>query len=189
MKIRELRDEDLVDAVRILALCFEKELITIFRDLDLAREILKEFFKEHKEGCYVAEDGRVLAFAWLLSEKPKILKFLKSQVGFLNALRAYLLLKFFLRSQKNGEVYLAFIAVSPLRQRAGIGSALMNEIIKQAKFKNFRSMNCIVQADSEAVLFFKNLGFEIRNFFENRLAEKYFSAKEWVLLSKDLSAR
>lgn len=188
MKIRELKDEDVADAVRILVLCFEKELMTIFKDIDLARDILKEFFKEHREGCYVAEEERVVAFACFLSEKPKILKFLRSRMGILNALRAYLLIKFFLRPPRNREAHLVFIAVSPLRRRVGIGSALMNEIINWAKFKNFRYLNCIVQADNDAVLFFKNLGFEIGNVFENRLAEKYFFSREWVLMSKDLSA-
>jgi len=188
MRIRELRDEDLVDAVRILALSFEKELLTIFKDIDIARDLLMEFFEDYKVGCYVAEEERILAFAWVLKEKPQIFKFLRSRLGLLNGLRSYLLLKFFLRMPKNGEGFLAFIAVSPLRRKAGIGTALMKEIISRAKSENFKLLNCILPAESDAIPFFKKLGFEIAGVFENKLAEKYFSSKVWVLITKDLSA-
>ncbi|MEM2727057.1 MAG: GNAT family N-acetyltransferase [Archaeoglobaceae archaeon] len=188
MKIRELRDEDLVDAVRILALCFEKELTTIFKDVDIARELLMDFFRENKNGCYVAEDERVVAFAWLLSRKQKIFGFLRKKIGFVDGLRAYLLLRFFVRTPKKGEGFLVFICTSPLRLKVGIGSALMQKIINRAKEEGLESLKCIAPADSDSVLFFKKMGFEISNLFNNRLAEKYFSSREWVLMTKDLSA-
>lgn len=188
MRIRELRKDDLNDAVRILALCFEKEIKTIFKDVDIAREIIKDFFEENPNGCYVVEEDRVVAIAWFVDRKLKVLKFLKSQMGFLEGLRAYLLLRFFLKKPKKGEGFLIFIAVSPLRQRTGIGSALMREIISLAKSMNLKRLNCIIPANSDLVTFFKNLDFEAVKVFENNLAEKYFFSREWFFLSKDLSA-
>ncbi len=186
MKIRKLREDDLVDAVRIISLSFEKELIAIFKDIDIARDILMDFFRENRDGCYVAEDERVLAFAWLLKEKPKILKFLKSEMGLVDGLRSYILLRFFIKKPKKGEGILVFSAVSPLRRGSGIGTRLMKEVISIAKSEKITSMRCMVPAESDAVLFFKNLGFEVRGIFDNKLAEKYFSCRTWVLLYKDL---
>ncbi|MEM0215604.1 MAG: GNAT family N-acetyltransferase [Archaeoglobaceae archaeon] len=188
MKIRELRDDDLVDAVRILALCFEKELTAVFRDIDISRELLIDFFRENKNGCYVVEDRRVIAFAWILTEKKRILKFLRKRIGILDGLRAYLLLRFFVRTPKKGEAFLIFICVSPLRQKSGVGSALMLEIIKRAKESGVKLLKCIIPAESNSVYFFKKFGFEIIQLFENRLAEKYFSSNQWILMSKYLSA-
>ncbi|MCX8172414.1 MAG: GNAT family N-acetyltransferase [Archaeoglobaceae archaeon] len=189
MRVRGLKDDDLTDAIRILTLCFERELKTIFKDVEIAREILKEFFKFNRDGVLVAEEERVLAIAWLLSDnRLRILKFLRNEMGFIDGLRAYLLLKFFLRKPKKGEGFLVFIAVSPLRRGLGIGSAMMREIIANAKSKNLRCVKCVVRADSDALVFFRNFGFEIIGVFKNRLAEKYFLSKEWILLSKDLSA-
>lgn len=188
MRIRELRDEDLVDAVRIMALTFERELTVIFKDLDIARELLVDFFRKNKNGCYVAEDNRVLAFAWYLSRKKKIFKFLREKLGFVDGLRAYLLLRFFVRTPKKGEGFLVFICVSPLRRVTGIGSALMLEIIKRAKEEGLNSLKCIIPAESDSVYFFKKFGFELTKLFENSLAKKYFSSKEWILMRKDLSA-
>ncbi|MDK2876416.1 MAG: hypothetical protein PWQ22_826 [Archaeoglobaceae archaeon] len=188
MRIRELRDEDLVDAVRILALSCERELTVIFRDIDVARDLLREFFKKEKEGCYVAEDGRVLAFAWVLLNKVRIFKFLREQIGFIDGLRAYLLLKFFLRTPKKGECFLIFIAVSPLRRWSGIGSALMERVIEDLREKKLKRINCIIPAESDSLAFFNKLGFEVANIFENSLAEKYFFSRQWVLMSKDLSS-
>lgn len=188
MKIRELRDEDLVDAVRILALSCERELTVIFKDMDIARDLIKDFFKEERRGCYIAEDGRVLAFAWVLLSKVKIFKFLREQMGFIDGLRAYLLLKFFLRAPKKGEGFLIFVTVSPLRRGSGIGSALIERVIEDLKEKKFKRLNCIIPAESDSLAFFKKLGFEISNIFKNRAAEKYFFSPQWVLMSKDLSS-
>ncbi|MEM2086546.1 MAG: GNAT family N-acetyltransferase [Archaeoglobaceae archaeon] len=186
MKIRELRDQDLVDAVRILALCFEKELTTILKDVDIARELLMEFFRKNKNGCYVAEEERVVAFGWLLSEKLKIFKFLREKIGLVDGLRAYLLLRFFVRAPKKGEGFLVFVAVSPLRRRNGIGSRLMKRIIEEAKNMNLKRLKCIIPVNSDSLPFLTALGFETVDLFENRLAEKYFSSREWILLRKDL---
>jgi ribosomal protein S18 acetylase RimI-like enzyme len=188
MIVRKLREDDLVDAVRIIALSFERELIAIFKDVDIARDIATEFFRVNRDGCYVAEEGRVVAFAWLIKEKPKIFKFLKSQMSFVDGLRSYILLRFFLRRPKKGEGFLVFIAVSPLRRGSGIGTRFMNEVVSIARSEKINTLKCMVPAEGDALIFFKNLGFEINGIFENKLAEKYFSCRSWVLLCKDLSA-
>lgn len=188
MKIRKPGDEDLFDAVRVLALSCERELNVIFKDIDVAREILFEFFKMNKEGCYVAEDGRILAFTWVLIQKLNPLNFLRERLGLIEGLRAYLLLKFFLRKPKKGECFLVFLAVSPLRRGSGIGTALMEKVIGDLRGKKMRRISCILPADSDAVAFFRRLGFEVDEIFENRLAEKYFFSRQWVLMGKDLSS-
>jgi ribosomal protein S18 acetylase RimI-like enzyme len=188
MKIRKLRDEDIVDAVRVLALSCERELSAVLKDIDFARDILFEFFKMNKEGCYVAEDGRVLAFTWVLIQKVNPLKFLRKRLGLIDGLRAYLLLKFFLRKPKKGECFLVFLAVSPLRRGSGIGTTLMEKVIEDLREKKMRRITCILPANSDAVVFFRKIGFDVDEIFENRLAEKYFFSRQWILMGKDLSS-
>lgn len=187
MIVRPLKREDVGEAVRILLLSFNRELSTIFKDIYLAGDVLRDFFSRNTRDCFVAEDGRILGFSRLSFEKHEISKFLKEKLGFLNGLRASLLLKFFLRDPKKGEAFIDFIAVSPLRRNEGIGSAMMEKLIEVAKEKAIR-LNCIISAESDAITFFRKFGFEVLSVFENKLAEKYFSSGKWILMSKDLSA-
>lgn len=187
MIVRPLEKEDIGEAVRILLLSFDRELSTIFRDIYFAGEILREFFSRNMEGCFVAEKDRILGFSCISFGKHEISKFLREKLGFLQGLRASLLLKFFFRDPKKGEAFLDFIAVSPLRRNEGIGSAMMKKLIEVAE-NRARRLNCIISAESDAISFFQKFGFEISSVFENKLAEKYFSTKQWFLMSKDLSA-
>lgn len=187
MIVRPLERKDVGEATRILLLSFDRELSTIFGDVYTAGEILRDFFSRNTEGCFVAEKDRVLGFSRLSFEKHEISKFLREKLGFLKGSRASLLLKFFLRDPKKGEAFLDFIAVSPLRRREGVGTAMMKKLIEVAEGK-VKRLTCMVRAESDAIAFFEKFGFEVSSFFENRLAEKYFSSRQWVLLSKDLCA-
>ncbi|MEM1579191.1 MAG: GNAT family N-acetyltransferase [Archaeoglobaceae archaeon] len=187
MIVRPLKRSDLNDVIRILVLSFERELATIFRDVDLAREILGEFFEKNPEGCFVAEDGRVVGFLRITFEEQKIFGFLREKLGFIDGLRASLLLKFFVKNPKKGEGFVNFIVVSPFRRGNGIGSALMRRAIEEARIRNLKSLKCMISAGSESITFFEKFGFEIEKLIESKLAERYFSSKEWVILKKDLS--
>ncbi|MCS7119367.1 MAG: GNAT family N-acetyltransferase [Archaeoglobaceae archaeon] len=189
MIVRPLEKKDIGEAVRILLLSFDREISVIFRDIYFAGEILKEFFNRNLENCFVAEKGRILGFSCISFKKHKIFKFLRERMGFIEGLRASLLLRFFLRDPQKDEAFLDFIAVSPLRRREGIGSAIMEKLIEVSKEKNVRSLNCIIHADSDLVLFFKKFDFEIVKMFESRLAEKYFSSRVWFLMSKYISSK
>ncbi|MEM4455724.1 MAG: GNAT family N-acetyltransferase [Archaeoglobaceae archaeon] len=187
MIVRPLEKEDVAEAVRILLLSFDRELSVVFKDIYFAGEILREFFSKNAEGCFVAEKERILGFSRISFEKHDISKFLREKLGLLEGLRAFLLLKFFVRNPRKGEAFIDFIAVSPLRRNEGIGSAMMEKLIEVAEEKEARRLNCIIRADSDAISFFQKFGFEVANILENKLAEKYFSSKQWLLMSKDLS--
>lgn len=189
MIVRRLEKSDLSDALRILVLSFEREITTIFRDADFAREILREFFEKNPEGCFVAEDGRVIGFLRISFGEQKIFGFLREKLGFIDGLRASLLLKFFVKNPKKGEGFLDFIVVSPLRRKKGAGSALMQRAIEEANKRNLKSLKCMISAESEAINFFEKFGFEVEKLLESKLAERYFSSKDWVILKKDLSTR
>ncbi|MEM0315709.1 MAG: N-acetyltransferase [Archaeoglobaceae archaeon] len=188
MIVRPLEKEDIAEAVRILLLSFDRELSVVFKDVYFAGEILREFFSRDAEGCFVAEKERVLGFSRISFGKHDVSSFLREKLGFLEGLRASLLLKFLIRKPKRGEAFIDFIAVSPLRRNEGIGSAMMEKLIEVAKKKEVRRLNCVIRADSDAVSFFQKFGFEVANILENKLAEKYFSSRQWLLMSKDLSA-
>lgn len=189
MIVRPLKKEDLREAVRILILSFDRELLVIFKDIYFAGEVLFDFFNRNMQGCYVAEKERVLGFSCISFEEHKLFKFLRERMGFVEGLRASLLLKFFARNPKRGEAFIDFIAVSPLRRNEGIGSAMMKKLIDVAMERDVFRLNCMVRAESDAVTFFRKFGFEIVSVFENKLAEKYFFSRQWFVMSKDLSTK
>ncbi|MEM0350432.1 MAG: GNAT family N-acetyltransferase [Archaeoglobaceae archaeon] len=188
MRVRPLEKADVAEAVRILLLSFDREISAIFRDIYFAGEILKDFFIRNPENCFVAEKERILGFSCISFEEHKIFKFLRERMGFLEGYRASLLLKFFMRNPKKGEAFIDFIAVTPLRRREGVGSALMKRMIESAKEREVKRLNCLVRSESESLPFFEKFGFKVVKVFESKLAEKYFYTKLWFLLSKDLSS-
>jgi ribosomal protein S18 acetylase RimI-like enzyme len=44
---------------------------------------------------------------------------------------------------------------------------------------------CLIRAESENIAFFEKFGFKVREIFESKFAEKYFSSRYWFLLGKD----
>lgn len=189
MRVRPLERGDVGEAVRILLLSFDRELSTIFRDIYFAGEVLRDFFSSNMDGCFIAEKERILGFSCISFGEQKIFKFLRDRIGFLESLRASLLLRFFIRKPKKGEAFINFIAVSPLRRHEGIGSAMMKKMIEVAEDRKAARLSCIIRADSEALEFFQKFGFEVTSVFENKFAEKYFFSNQWILMSKDLSTR
>ncbi len=186
MIVRPLEKGDVAEAVRILLLCFDRELSVIFRDLYIAGDVLKEFFAKNPENCFVAEDRRILGFSRISFDKQKISGFLRRKMGLVDGIRASLLIKFFARNPKKEEAFIDFIAVSPLRRRESIGSEIMKRLIEEARKNNKSRLVCLIRAESETIAFFEKFGFKVREIFENKFAERYFSSRHWLLLSKDL---
>uniref|UniRef100_A0A7J2TIR7 N-acetyltransferase n=1 Tax=Archaeoglobus fulgidus TaxID=2234 RepID=A0A7J2TIR7_ARCFL len=187
MIVRPLKREDVSEAVRILLLSFDKELSVIFKDLYIAGDVLKDFLIENPENCFVAEERRILGFSRISLGKEKIFEFLRKKMGLVHGLRASLLMKFFVRNPRKEEAFIDFIAVSPLRRREGIGSAMMEKLIEVAREEKRSFLSCLIKSESESLSFFERFGFKVEKVLENKLAERYFSARHWLLLRKDLS--
>lgn len=185
MKIERLRAEHLREAVRVLALAYSNELSHIFGDLEIGRSLLLDYFSQNPSG-FVAVEDRVVGFASLSFRKKgmNFLKFMCRNLGFLMGVRVSLLLKFLCPDPKKGEATLDFIAVSPLKQRKGVASALMNAMIEESMNKKVKRIKCLVPL--ETLDLFENFGFEAEKFVESRLALKHLGRKEWCLMVKKL---
>ena len=183
LQVRELEPGDVRDAVRILVLSFERELFGIFSDLELAREILFEYFSLYRDGCYVAESERVLGFSMASFAPPPIGKFLRSKLGIVQGTKLSLLISYLCPKPGLGEVTINFIAVSPLRREKGVGSALLSRIIEDAKKVGKREISCYVSVDNDAgISLLTKFGFQIARMIDNSFAERNFGQRRWYLM-------
>jgi len=88
MRVRELEDGDIRDAVRILVLSFSRELNGIFGDIELARELFFKFFSLQRKECLVAESDRIVGFAsYSFRQRLPISGFLRRELGFVRGVR------------------------------------------------------------------------------------------------------
>ncbi|MCS7122330.1 MAG: GNAT family N-acetyltransferase [Archaeoglobaceae archaeon] len=181
MKIEEIKKEYIRDAVRILVLSCEKELNAIFKDLELAKDLLFKYFELYPNG-FVALDDRVAGFANVSCEERPMRKFLQKELGFFNGLKAWLLLSFFWMKPKKNDAILDFIVVSPLKRRKGIGTKLLEEILDRFSGKRIK---CMIDVENNAAInLFSKFEFK-KKFLENKMAEKYFGRKGWFLMVKE----
>ncbi len=183
MKIERLKVEHLNEAVRVLALAYSNELSHIFGDLEIGRSILLEYFSQNPSG-FVAVEDRVVGFANLSFKKKSFLNFMCKNLGFLRGIRVSLLLKFLCPDPKKGEATIDFIAVSPLKLRKGVASALMNAMIEEATNKKVKRIKCLVPLNSLDV--FEKFGFKADRLIESKFALKHVGRKEWCLMVKEL---
>ncbi len=187
MKIRDLEKEDVKDAVRILILSFDRELNSILRDIELAREIFFKFFSKYRENCIVAEAERIVGFASFSVQKPPLSAFLRSEMGFVRGLKTSLLLSYLCPKPKKGEGVINFIAVSPLRRNSGVGSALLSEIIDRAQDYGLRCLKCYVSVANDAGIgLLTKHGFVIEKMIDNSFAERNFGQRQWYLMKLEL---
>ncbi len=183
MRIRELNEEDVRDAVRILILSFERELYGIFGDIELARETLFEYFSENLEDCYVAEEERVIGFASVSFRKRNLGRFFRKKLGFFAGTKIAMLINYLCPNPKKGEAAINFIAVSPLRRDKGVGTALLERIISEAKSRRCSKIKCYVSIENDAgIALLTKFGFSIAKMIDNRFAEKYFGQRRWYLM-------
>lgn len=183
MKVRELEKKDVRDAVRILILCFDRELNGIFGDVELARELLFRFFSIYSENCYVAEAERVVGFASYSSKKVPISSFLRKELGFMKGTKASLLIRYLCPVPKRGEGVLNFVAVSPLRRNEGVGSALLSKIIEDAGKKGIKSLKSYVSVANDAGIgLLIKFGFKVEKMIDHSFAEKNFGVRQWYLM-------
>ncbi len=186
MRIEELREEHVRDAVRILILSFERELNGIFGDLELARELLFEYFSSEHDGCFVALDNRVVGFASVVMRKTALGKFLRKRLGFVRGTRASLLIGYLCPKPK-GFATVNFIAVSPLRRGKGVGSKLMERLVSHAASEGAEALKCCVAVDNDAgIALLTKFGFEIEKMIDNRFAEKHFGRRQWYVMRRCL---
>ncbi len=187
MKIRDLERDDARDAVRILILSFDRELNSIFGDIELAREIFFKFFSRYQDGCIVAEAERVVGFASFSVRKTPISAFLRSEMGFVRGLKTSLLLSYLCPKPKKGEGVINFITVSPLRRNSGIGSALLSEIIDRARDYGLRCLKCYVSVANDAGIgLLTKHGFVIERMIDNSFAERNFGQRQWYLMKLEV---
>ena len=183
MRVRDLERDDVRDAVRILILSFDRELSSIFKDIELARDIFFKFFSMYSDNCVVAEAERIIGFASFSTEKTPLSGFLRSEMGFVRGLKTYLLLRYLCPKPKKGEGTINFIAVSPLRRNSGVGSALLDEIIRRGREKGIRTLKCYVSLSNDAGIgLLTKHGFEIEKMVETSFAEKNFGQRQWYLM-------
>lgn len=187
MRIRELERDDVGDAVRILILSFERELNFIFRDIELAREVLFKFFSSYHENCFIAEDERILGFASYSTKKMPISKHLRKELGFVQGLKISLLLSYLCPKPKRGEGVINFIAVSPLRRDQGIGSLLLHKIIEDAESEGVKRLKVNVSVENDAGIgLFTKFGFKIDKMLDNSFAERNFGQRQWYVMKLEL---
>ncbi len=186
MRVRELRKGDIRDAVRILILSFEKVLFNVFKDLELAREVFFEYFEENTDGCYVAEEERIVGFAYVSFKKQKFGSFFRNKLGFINGTRIALLMSYICPKPKRDEVVINFLAVSPLRSSEEICSALLRRIVEDARNANKKKIRCLMPIDSDLLDVFTKFGFEIRKVIDNRFAERNFGSRVWYVMELKL---
>lgn len=187
MRIRDLKESDVRDAVRILILSFDRELNSVFKDIELAREIFFKFFSTYQDGCIVAEAERIVGFASLSVKKTPLSSFLRSEMGFVKGLKTSLLLSYLCPKPKKGEGVVNFIAVSPLRRNSGIGSALLGEIISRAQNHGLRCIKCYVSVANDAGIgLLTKYGFVIEKMIDNSFAERNFGQRQWYLMKLNL---
>lgn len=184
MRVRELREEDARDAVRILVLSFGRELNGIFGDTELARELFFKFFSTHTEECLVVEAERIIGFAsYSLKQRLPISDFLKKELGFVKGLKLSMLIRYLCPKPKKGKAVINFIAVSPLRRNSGAGSALLEKIVERVKEGGGKEIECYVSVDNDAGIgLLTKFGFEVARMLDNRFAEKNFGARQWYLM-------
>ncbi|MDI9646066.1 MAG: GNAT family N-acetyltransferase [Archaeoglobales archaeon] len=185
MKIERLRVEHLNEAVRVLALAYSNELSHIFGDLEIGRSILLEYFSQNPSG-FVAVEDRVIGFANISFRKKSLsfFKFMCKNLGFSRGIRASLLLKFLCPDPKKGEATIDFIAVSPLKLRKGVASALMSAMFEEAMNKKVKRIKCLVPLNSLDI--FENFGFKAEKLIESKFALKHVGRKGWCLMVKEL---
>ncbi len=187
MIVRELRVEDVRDAVRILTLSFEREIFCVFRDLELAKEIFFEYFSENLDGCIVAEEERVIGFAYTSFQEHNWGSFLRKKFGFVKGSKLSLLLSYLCPNPKKDEAVINFISVSPLRRGKGVGTKLLERIIDDCKKRGKRKVKCWVSVENDAGLaLFTKFNFKIAKMIDNKFAEKNFGQRQWYLMELQL---
>jgi ribosomal protein S18 acetylase RimI-like enzyme len=183
LQIRELEPKDVRDAVRILILSFERELFGIFNDLELAREILFEYFSVYRDGCFVAESERILGFASVSFSSPPTRRFFRNKLGIIRGTKISLLISYLCPKPKSSGATINFIAVSPLKREKGIGSALLRRIIDEALRAEKKEISCYVSVDNDAgISLLTKHGFQIVRMLDNSFAEKRFGQRKWYLM-------
>uniref|UniRef100_A0A7C3MA70 N-acetyltransferase n=1 Tax=Archaeoglobus fulgidus TaxID=2234 RepID=A0A7C3MA70_ARCFL len=184
MRVRELEDGDIRDAVRILVLSFSRELNGIFGDIELARELFFKFFSLQRKECLVAESDRIVGFAsYSFRQRLPISGFLRRELGFVRGVKASLLIRYLCPKPRKGKAVINFIAVSPLRRNCGAGSLLLERIIESVREGGGKEIECLVSVDNdEGIGLLSKFGFEIARMLDNSFAEKNFGIKQWYLM-------
>jgi ribosomal protein S18 acetylase RimI-like enzyme len=187
MKVRELRKEDVRDAVRILTLSFERELFGIFKDLEYAKELFFDYFSRNTKNCFVAEEGRIIGFAFVSFKPLKIGKFLRERMGFVKGTKTSLLISYLCPKPKKDEAVINFIAVSPLRREQGAGSRLLERIIDEATDAGKSKIKCLVSVENDAgIALLTRYNFTISKMLDNSFAEKNFGQRKWYQMELQL---
>jgi len=186
MKIRKLEREDVRDAVRILLLFFEKVFYRIFGDLELARELFFEYFEENTDGCYVAEEERIVGFAYTSSKKQDFGKFFRRKLGFVKGTKIGLLLSYICPKPKRDELVINFLAISPLRMDERICLSLLEKIAEDAVKDKKKRIKCLISIENELLDTYTDFGFKIKKVFDSRFAEKNFGVRVWNLMELEL---
>ncbi len=187
-----LEEGDIKDFVKLLLRCYEMEFTKIFGDVYLAYDVLLDYYSnlEDRRGIFVSkarERAVGLVEIWVREIKRGKLPFSDfiKTFGFLEGLKARLLLSFFDKRPKRDEAYVRHICLHP-DVRLEFGERLVEKAIEFARELGKREISVWLPVESDFVDMCMNRGFEIRRMLDSKYAERYFGRRYYYLLVKSL---
>lgn len=144
---------------------FSDKFMGTFKNKEKGKNLIKNSIKN--ENCFYAENGNeLLGFVTFNTLKdgaciePHFITILR-EFGFLKSLIVYLKLLLFKHKSAQNELYVEFIALDEKFRGLGIGTKLMEELLKYAQENRYEVISLlVVSSNPRAKELYKKLGFQ-----------------------------
>ena len=185
VEIREAQKEEHIEIARILLPVFSDKAEAILGEAGKGEKILPMMVAAFKGLKLIAREddrpvGAIIVSTEELELPPETFKVVKSEVGYLGALRAGRIVSNYEKSlpeRLEGEVRLEAVGVTEEARNRGIGTQLIKRAEEWIVNNGLKHFGLSVKTDNPAVGLYEKLGFSKATSFSNRLGDWHYMRK------------